>query len=71
MDKEDMVGTSLEVQWLRLCGSTAGGVGLISGQGTNILYVLRCSQRIHKIKKKKDTVNICNGILLSCKKRMK
>ena len=63
-----MVGTSLEVWWLRLCGSTVGGVGLISGQGTKILYVVRCSQKINKIKNKKDAVNICNGLLLSHKK---
>ena len=56
-----MVGTSLEVWWLRLCGSTVGGVGLISGQGTKILYVVRCSQKINKIKNKKYAVNICNG----------
>ena len=28
-------GTSLVVQWLRLCASTARGMGLISSQGTN------------------------------------
>ena len=28
------VGTSLAVQWLRLCASTAGGTGLIPGWGT-------------------------------------
>ena len=27
-------GTSLVVQWLRLCASTAGGTGSIPGQGT-------------------------------------
>ena len=26
------------VQWLRLCASTAEGMGLISGQGTKILH---------------------------------
>ena len=30
------VGTSLMVQWLRLCASTAGGMGLISGWGAKI-----------------------------------
>ena len=30
-------GTSLAVQWLRLCASTAGGAGSISGRGTKIL----------------------------------
>ena len=28
--------TSLMVQWLGLCTSTAGGMGLIPGQGTKI-----------------------------------
>ena len=28
-------GTTLVVQWLRLCASTARGMGLISSQGTN------------------------------------
>ena len=27
-------GASLAVQWLRLCASTAGGAGLIPGQGS-------------------------------------
>ena len=29
-----MRGTSLVVQWLRLCTPNAGGVGAIAGQGT-------------------------------------
>ena len=29
-------GTSLAVQWLRFCASTAGGVDSIPGQGTKI-----------------------------------
>ena len=33
------------VQWLRLRASTAGGMGLISGWGTKILYALWCSQK--------------------------
>ena len=32
------IGTSLEVQWLRLCASTAGGMGSIPGQGPKILH---------------------------------
>ena len=43
-------GTSLVVQGLRLPGSTAGGVGSIPGQGTEILHGTCCSQK----KKKKD-----------------
>ena len=31
-----MTGTSLAVQWLRLCASNAGGTGSIPGQGTKI-----------------------------------
>ena len=33
-----MVGNSLEVQWLRLQASNAGGVGLIPSQGTNAVW---------------------------------
>ena len=32
-----ILGNSLAVQWLRFCASTAGGMGLIPGQGTNRL----------------------------------
>ena len=38
-------GTSLAVQWLRLCASTAGGMGLIPGQGTKILHAAQHSQK--------------------------
>ena len=31
--------TSLAVQWLRLCISNAGGIGLIPGQGTEISHI--------------------------------
>ena len=40
--------TSVLVQWLRFLASTAGGTGLIPGQGTEILHVLQ-----QKKKKKK------------------
>ena len=33
-----MVVSSLEVQWLRLQASNAGGVGLIPSQGTNAVW---------------------------------
>ena len=52
-----MCGTSLEVQWLRLCTSTAGGVGSIPDQGTKILHVVR-----QKKKKKTFTMKIMNMI---------
>ena len=32
-------GTSLAVQWLRLCASTAGGAGSIPGEETKIPHV--------------------------------
>ena len=41
-------GTSLVVQWLRLCTSNAGGVGSISGWGTEIPYAAQCGQKITK-----------------------
>ena len=31
---KDMIGTSLVVQWLRLCPLNAGGLGAIPGEGT-------------------------------------
>ena len=42
-------GTSLVVQWLRLCTPSAGDTGSIPGWGTKILYVVG-----HKKKKKKE-----------------
>ena len=46
-------GTSLVIQWLRLCASTAGGAGSIPGQGTDILHAAWCGQKFFRIKKKK------------------
>ena len=46
-------GSSLEVQWLRLCISTAGGMGLIPGQGTKIPRALLHGQKPQIRKKKK------------------
>ena len=37
-------GISLTVQWLGLCASTAGGRGLIPGQGTKILHATWLTQ---------------------------
>ena len=42
--------TSLMVQWLGLCTSTAGAMGLIPGQGTEIPLATQCG----KIEKRKD-----------------
>ena len=37
--------TSLVIQWLRLCASTAGGPGLIPSWGPKILHAKQCSQK--------------------------
>ena len=39
------LGTSLVVQWLRLCAPNAGGMGSIPGGGTDIPYAARHGQR--------------------------
>ena len=39
---------SLDVQWLGLHPSTAGGLGLIGDQGTKILHVARRGQKKEK-----------------------
>ena len=43
-------GTSLVVQWLRLCTSTARGMGSIPGWGAKILHAAWLGKKI-KIKK--------------------
>ena len=42
--QEWMGGNSLAVQWLRLCASTAGGMGLISGWGTKVPHAVQPKQ---------------------------
>ena len=42
---------SLAVQWLRLHTATAGGTGLIPGQGTKILHASRCGPKNKQIRK--------------------
>ena len=43
--KNQLVGTSLVVQWLRLCAPNAGGMGL-TGLGTKIPHATWCGQKI-------------------------
>ena len=50
--KAKTVGTSLVVQWLRLCAPNAGGPGLISGQGTKIPHAATKSPHAATKKKK-------------------
>ena len=49
-------GTSLVVQWLRLSASSAGGMSLIPGQGTEIPHVTWYSQK-KKTKKKTNKLS--------------
>jgi len=55
------LGTSLVVQWLRLCASTARSTGLIPDAGTNVLHALKCSQK----KKKKEAKKEKTGTLMA------
>ena len=49
------LGTSLAVQWLRLCASTAGAAGSIPGQGTKILRAAAWPKK-NKNKKQKGKI---------------
>ena len=51
--RSERSGTSLAVQWLRLCTSSAGGAGSIPGQGTRILHAAWYGQKRKTEKKKK------------------
>ena len=49
------MGNSLAGQWLRLHTSTAGGTGLIPGQGTKVPHGVQCSPK--KKKKKRNGID--------------
>ena len=60
------MGTSLAVQCLRLCASTAGGIGSIPGWGTKIPHAAWHGQKIYillKDTKKAETLLLtgCHG----------
>ena len=57
-----MIGTSLEVQWLRLCASNARGMGSIPGQETKI-------PTYSATKKKKKKVAMINRKVMSLFKK--
>ena len=40
-NKNCLLGTSLAVQWLRLCAPTAGDTGSIAGREAKILHAVR------------------------------
>ena len=46
--RNNVRGNSLVVQWLGLHASTAGGMGLIPGWGTEMLCAAWCSQKTKK-----------------------
>ena len=47
----------MEVQWLRLCASTAEGMGLMPGWGNKIPYAAPCGQKVKIFfKKKKEKI---------------
>ena len=51
-----VIGTSLVVQWLRLCASSAGSMGSIPGQGTKIPHAMWRGKKKEKGKKKTSVV---------------
>ena len=59
--QEETGGASLVVQRLRLCASTAGGMGSIPDWGTKIPHASQHGQKINKnknwCKKKKSVMN--------------
>ena len=67
-EKQNMLqdGTSLAVQWLRFCTSTAEGVGSIPGQGSKILHV---SQHGKKKKKMLQDVKVWQVCSKTCNER--
>ena len=55
MSTRQETGTSLAVQWLRLGTSTAGGAGLIPGQGIKMPHASRPSQNKQTKQQQKNT----------------
>ena len=61
-----LTGTSLVFQWLKLCASNAGGVGLIPGQGTKIPHA--SWQKKNKNKKTQNRSNIVTHSIKTSKR---
>ena len=51
----------MAVQWLGRCASTAGGMGLIPGEGTKILHATWSGQKKEKKRKKNYGGSSQNG----------
>ena len=56
-----VVGTSLVVQWLRICGSNAGSMGSIPGQGPEITNATQLDLNIFL--KKEDFITWLKNVL--------
>ena len=61
--------TALEVPWLRLHASTAGGTSLIPGWGAKIPHASWCSKKKKKKKKKDSNAWALKALDLECKRR--
>ena len=55
---------SPEVQWLGYCASPAGGMGLISRQGTKILHATHHGQYQNQTKKKIVNLLVLDGVMI-------
>ena len=57
LNKKSRFWTSLVVQWLRLCASTAEGVGSIPGWGSSTCHVVRPKKKKERKKEKSSFQN--------------
>ena len=60
------LGTSLVVQWLRLCTFIAGDVGLIPGQGTKIPHAMWSKTNNKELKKREENTKLCRIKISVC-----
>ena len=50
------------VQWLGLCASSAGGMGSVSGQGTNIWQTSQLGGKKYKVEQGCDVKVMCKRL---------
>ena len=67
--KERVYGTSLVLQWLRLCAPSVGATGLSPAQGTNILYAIWHSHKKKKKKREREKERKLKGVCMGKKER--
>ena len=58
------LGTSLEVQWLKLCAANAVGVSSVRGQGTKIPHAAWPGEKEKVKRKKKSLKNLCFALFV-------